>query len=381
MEALCPSTSTAPPRAWQNAARAIRKGISRVRPSAAVLGAYVALTGLMLASSAELFQPPALIRSLLPLTIAFLYIYLARSEDMEQNTMERTALGRRETRHTAEKITLLEELKRQQEALDRANRVKDQFLGILSHELRTPLNIIIGYARLLKEQMLGALDPIQAEAVAKIDTHARTHLAKITDLLEITNLNAGQNASRCQQIALSGLLDDLKSDHDIRGGEQVELLWDCPANLPVVETDGEKVKHILRNIIDNAIKFTPCGTVTVAARMIPPPAGSPPEKHYVEFRVSDTGIGMEPEHLSRIFDLFHQIDASTTRAYGGLGLGLHVVRQLAALLGATVEVESSPGCGTTFTVTVGCERSAADKLGKRTARRESVADRDVHLRL
>lgn len=325
--------------------------------------------------------PLAFVRSLGPVTIALLYIYLARSEDMEQNINERTALGRREARHAEERTALLDEMQRQEELLDRANRVKDQFLGMVSHELRTPLNVIVGYTRLLKERMLGELDPVQADAVAKIDSHARAHLAMIADLLEITSLNAGRNASRCQEISLSGLLDDLKAYHDVPRGKEIELVWAYPENLPIVRTDGEKIKHILRNIIDNAIKFTARGSVKVAARMLPPEAGMSAGKHYVEFTVADTGIGMPREDLSRIFDRFHQIDASTTRQYGGLGMGLYVVQRLAALLGATVQVESALGGGSTFTVTVGCEASTAERLFRRSARRESVTDGDVHLRL
>jgi signal transduction histidine kinase len=380
VEALYNSATTAPPRSWKSAARAIRKRIHRVRPSTAILGGCFAVHGVLLLASGEAFTPLAFIRSLGPVTIALLYIYLARSEDMEQNINERTALGRREARHVEEKTALLDEMKRQEESLDRANRVKDQFLGMVSHELRTPLNVIVGYTRLLKERMLGELDPIQADAVAKIDCHARAHLAMIADLLEITSLNAGRNASRCQEISLTGLLDDLKAYHDVPRGKEVEIVWTYPENLPVVRTDGEKVKHILRNVIDNAIKFTPRGSVKIAAQMVAAPAAVSSEKQYVEFTVADTGIGMPREELSRIFDRFHQIDSSNTRQYGGLGMGLHVVQRLAALLGATVQAESAVGRGSTFTVTLGCEPSTAERFFRRSARRESVTDGDVHLR-
>lgn len=378
MEALF--KPTAPPRPWKTAARAIRKGISRARLSATVLGGYFAVHAALLLASGEAFAPLVILRSLGPVTIALLYIYLARSEEMEQNSIERTALGRREARHAEEKTALLEEMKQHEASIERASRVKDQFLSILSHEFRTPLNVIIGYTRLLKERMLGELDPIQADVIAKIDSHARNHLAMISNLLEITSLDAGQNTSRCQEISLRGLLDDLKADHDIARGKEVEMIWNYPENLPVAKTDGEKVKHILRNLIDNATKFTARGTVTVAARMVAAPSGKTPKKHYIEFRVADTGVGMRPEHLSRIFDQFHQIDSSTTRQYGGIGMGLYVVRRLAALLGATVEVESMPGQGSTFTVTLGCELSGSARFWKRSAQRESVADGDIHFR-
>lgn len=378
MEALF--KPTAAPRPRKTAMRVIRKGISRVRPSLVVLGGYFVVQAVLLVLSREAFQPLAFVQSLSPIAIALLYFYLARSEEMEQNSIERTALGRREARHAEEKTALLEDLKHQQDSIDRASRVKDQFLSILSHEFRTPLNVIIGYTRLLKERMLGELDPIQADAIARIDSHARNHLAMITDLLEITSLDAGQNASRCQEISLSGLLNDLKADHDIPRGKEIEMIWDYPENLPVAKTDGEKLKHILRNLIDNAAKFTARGTVTVAARMVAAPSGKTPNKHYIEFRVADTGVGIRPEHLSRIFDQFHQIDSSTTRQYSGLGMGLYVVRRLAALLGATVEVESVPGQGSTFTVTLGCELSGSKRFWKRSAQPESVADGDVHFR-
>ncbi len=382
MEALFGSTTTAPPRPWKTVARAIRKRICRVRPSSAVLGGYLAVHAALLLASGEAFAPLAFVRTLGPVTIALLYIYLARSEDMQQNINERTALGRREARHAEEKTALVDEIKRREESLDRANRVKEQFLGMVSHELRTPLNVIVGYTRLLKERMLGELDPIQADAIAKIDCHARAHLAMIADLLEITSLNAGRNASRCQEISLSGLLDDLKAYHDIPRGKEIELVWSYPENLPVVRTDGEKIKHILRNVIDNAIKFTARGSVKVAARMVAPPAGMSAEKQYVEFAVTDTGIGMAPEDLSRIFDRFHQSDSSSTRQYGGLGMGLYVAQRLAALLGAMIRAESALGHGSTFTVTLGCEPSMAERFSRRSARREeSVADGDVHLGL
>jgi signal transduction histidine kinase len=126
---------------------------------------------------------------------------------------------------------------------------------------------------------------------------------------------------------------------------EVTLVWDYPAELPAVTTDGVKLKHILENLIDNAIKYTEAGRVIISARHLPHQAR-------VEFKVTDTGIGIPSAALSSIFDKFYQVDGSQTRTYSGVGLGLHIVKKFTDILGATIEVESEQNKGSTFTLTL-----------------------------
>jgi signal transduction histidine kinase len=344
-----------------------------VRFSSVVISAYVLLHGSLLFLN-EVDDSLAYLAVVGPLVVSLVYVYFFRCEEKQQRDLgshllaaRADELEREVLQRAGEKLLLLEELAQQKQRLEKAQRVKDQFLGIVSHELRTPLNVIMGYARLLKERMLGDLDTIQAEAIAKIVSHTRDQLAMITDILEITSLNSGEAAPRNQEIALSGLLADLQGDYDVSERKSIQVVWNYAENLPIVKTDGEKLKHLLRNLVDNAIKFTPHGLVTVSARLPPPPGDAVAGKQSIEFRVIDTGIGIAPEHLPRIFDRFQQVDSSNTRVYGGVGMGLYVVKRLAESLGATVAVESRPGAGSIFTVVLGCDLAAEGRF-KRSAR-------------
>ena len=144
--------------------------------------------------------------------------------------------------------------------------------------------------------------------------------------------------------------------------EDVTLVWDCDYNLPTVTTDATKLRQILQNLINNGIKFTEKGQVTVSAWVIgisdqelgigASRQSLTPDSRFVEFTVADTGIGIAPEVLPTIFELFHQADSSLSRPYGGIGMGLYVVKTLTEFMGGVVELESTPGVGSTFTVTI-----------------------------
>ncbi|MBI2538633.1 MAG: hypothetical protein HYW04_02400, partial [Deltaproteobacteria bacterium] len=162
------------------------------------------------------------------------------------------------------------------------------------------------------------------------------------------------------------LLDDLKSSYAIPLGKELSLIWDCPFDLPVIHADGEKLKHILQNLVNNAIKFTDRGTVTISARyldgagMRETGAGNPEgngRNGLVQFKVADTGVGIAKEHLSLIFERFQQVDSSETRLHGGVGIGLYIVKKFTEMLGGKIGVESEVGKGSTFTVTIPCEQS------------------------
>jgi len=164
-----------------------------------------------------------------------------------------------------------------------------------------------------------------------------------------------------REVSLEEFLADVRSNYAIPLGKELSLVWDIPSDLPVIHTDGEKLKHILQNLINNAVKFTDKGSVTVSVRaggrdqglgVSADPQSLTPNPGYVEFKVADTGIGIAGENLTAIFERFRQVDSSETRRYGGVGIGLYIVKKFTELLGGTVEVESKPGKGSTFTVIV-----------------------------
>ena len=240
---------------------------------------------------------------------------------------------------------LFERTKQQAVELEKANNAKDEFLGIMSHELRTPLNVILGYAGMLQERVLGEMNGEQARAVVTINKYSNELLAMTESIMEATRIQTGAIVVENSPVSLVDLGDELKSRYDCPPGKSITLSWHFSPELPVLRTDASKLKTILHNLIDNAIKFTGEGSIAVSACYLT-------EERTVQFKVADTGKGIPQESQSLIFEMFRQLDSSKTRQYGGVGLGLYIVRKLAALIGAEVSVESRPGCGATFTVSI-----------------------------
>jgi PAS domain S-box-containing protein len=251
-----------------------------------------------------------------------------------------------------ENIRLYEETKTQAVQMERLNKVKDEFLSVMSHELRTPLNVVVGYTEMIKDGLLGEISPKQETALGKVINCSKDQLSMITNILEATRLQAEPVKAEVQEVNLGSFLEGLRLAYNVPLGKEVSLNWDYPSDLPAIKTDGKKLKHILQNLIGNAIKFTEKGNVTLSARHVP-------QASRVDFRVTDTGIGIPEESLPHIFDMFRQIDSSETRAYGGVGLGLYIVKKFTELLGGKVEAECRNGNGSTFTVTIPCERDEA----------------------
>jgi len=236
-------------------------------------------------------------------------------------------------------------LKTSRDKLEKANRTKDEFLAMISHELRTPLNVIMGYTGLVREGMFGALSPQQDDALKKVVSQSNDLLSIVSNLLRATQMGSGEIKVERARTDLGQLLDEIKNAYDLPATNELTLNWDFPSELPTVETDSEKLRHILVNLIHNAIKFTEKGSVTIAARHLP-------KCKTLRFTVADTGPGIPKESLSIIFDMFHQLDSSNTRAHGGLGLGLYIVKKYTELLGDEIEVKSELGRGSTFTLTI-----------------------------
>lgn len=229
--------------------------------------------------------------------------------------------------------------------LKRESNIKSDFLAVMSHEFRTPLHIIQGYLDLLEDETFGPLTPEQRHPLQQIRKSAISLLELLTSTLDVRKLLHGRLPITITRIEVPALIAEFQGEVENLHLEKPELQikWQVAPDVPTLYSDRAKLKLVLRNLFHNAIKFTEAGSVTV---------GVTAHDHGAEFRVSDTGIGMTPEQLPIIFDMFEQGDNSDTRRYGGLGLGLYIVRRMLDLLGGTVNVDSEVGRGSTFRVWV-----------------------------
>jgi len=242
---------------------------------------------------------------------------------------------------------LFERIQQQANDLRLVNQVKDEFLGIVSHELKTPLNVISGYINILVEGIFGELSPIQEKALQTIMRQTKELNSLINRVLQVCALETETPRADSHKINFWEFLYELKSMYEDAPSNDVRLNWEFSSDLPTLYSDRGKLKHIVENLINNALKFTDVGSVTVSARYLP-------DDKMMEFKIADTGIGISKEQLPTIFDRFHQVDSSGTRAYGGMGLGLYIVKKYTELLGATIHVESKLGQGSTFVLQVPC---------------------------
>jgi signal transduction histidine kinase/FixJ family two-component response regulator len=253
-----------------------------------------------------------------------------------------TAVQQRILEGVAQVGSLALENARLVEQLDRANRLKSDFLATMSHELRTPLHIMMGFNDLVREGEFGPVQREQAEALATVDTHAKNLLALINATLDVSRLEAGQLPVDRRIVDLAAVLDEIDDESiGLHRKPQLTLARLVAPALPQLTTDPVKLKVIVRNLLDNAVKFTDQGGITLRAA---------PSGEGVEIAVSDTGIGIEAAVLPVVFEAFRQGDSSMTRQHGGIGLGLSVARRLTELLGGSLTVESEIGRGSTFRV-------------------------------
>jgi signal transduction histidine kinase/DNA-binding response OmpR family regulator len=229
--------------------------------------------------------------------------------------------------------------------LERANGVKNEFISIISHELKTPVNVIMGYTNLLGQRMLGELNAKQQSALLTVSASARVLLEMITDILQVVCLEGGRLAPAFAELDLVSFLDDLRSSCKVPPGKELALDWNYSSDLPMVQTDADKLKQIIVHLVNNAIKFTERGRVSVAMSYLE-------REDKFELRVKDSGIGINREMLPTIFEKFQQADSSSTRAYQGIGLGLYIVKNLTDLLAGTIDVRSEIGKGSLFTLTL-----------------------------
>jgi PAS domain S-box-containing protein len=237
-----------------------------------------------------------------------------------------------------------ERLHWQSRELEKASRLKSEFLASMSHELRTPINALLGYAALLLDQVYGELTAQQSEALERIRGSAHHLLELINDILDLARIEAGKMPVHLEPVQLSDVLAEVRAQVEaLLGSRPVAFTCRIPPEPPLLHSDRTKLRQILLNLLSNAVKFTHEGTVTLEVSV---------EGELVRFVVSDTGIGIRESDLATIWDDFRQVDQSSTREYGGTGLGLSITRKLVERLEGEIEVQSIYGVGTTFSVTL-----------------------------
>ncbi|NET72244.1 MAG: response regulator [Sphaerospermopsis sp. SIO1G2] len=247
------------------------------------------------------------------------------------------------------------------EQLARATRLKDEFLANMSHELRTPLNAILGISEGLQDDAFGIINDKQKKALEIIERSGKHLLELINDILDLSKIEAGQielkyTTTKIGQVCQSSLT----FIKQLAFQKKIQLKTNIQPNLPTISVDERRIRQVLINLLNNAVKFTPSGgkiTLTATHQTITSTTEILSARNFIIIQVIDTGIGIAAENLHKLFQPFIQIDSALNRQYNGTGLGLSLVKRIVELHGGEVSVESNIGIGSCFTVLLPCNNS------------------------
>ena len=301
--------------------------------------------------------------------------------------IQQASLYAQSQQEIAERKQAQQQLSETNEQLARATRLKDEFLANMSHELRTPLNAILGLSNALKEQLLGSLTQPQLNAIGIVESSGIHLLELINDILDLSKISSGMLELKIEPASVQNLCDSsLVFIKQQAFQKEVEIYSNIPQNINKIDVEERRIKQVLINLLNNAVKFTPSGgkvsllvaigsgdtwqgvaTIPQQIRAMNSPA--------IVFQVTDTGIGIAPEDLQRLFQPFVQLDSALNRQYEGTGLGLALVKKIVELHGGQVIAESQIGMGSCFTVALPYEMfgSSAPSTDMTDATRRSIA--------
>jgi signal transduction histidine kinase/ActR/RegA family two-component response regulator len=283
--------------------------------------------------------------------------YTSADQDLLQDLADRAGLA-------IENARLFAVAERSRAEAESAARLKDDFLASMSHELRTPLSAVLGRAELLRDEVYGPVNARQSDALRVIDESGRHLLSLINDILDLSKIEAGKLSLVQELLIVQDLCQaSLRLVAQTAQGKQIAVSSKVDSALTIIQADSRRLKQILVNLLSNAVKFTPSGG------SIGLEAVGDAQRQRVVFTVWDTGIGISPENLARLFQPFVQIDSSLSRQYTGTGLGLALVDRLTKAHGGSIHVESMPGQGSRFSISIpwiraGLRTTALDQPGE-----------------
>jgi signal transduction histidine kinase len=235
---------------------------------------------------------------------------------------------------------LFEEVAQKSRELEVASQHKSQFVANMSHELRTPLAAILGYAELMQEGFYGNQSDKSMDALTRIRSNGKHLLGLINTVLDIAKIESGQFTLNMTEYAIESVIETVRSaTESLAQNKKLALKTEVAKSLPIGLGDEQRLTQVLLNLVGNAIKFTDTGEVRVIAKAV--------DGHF-NISVTDTGPGIPEEHQARIFEQFHQVDSSNTKAKGGTGLGLAIAKQIVEMHGGRIWVQSTPGKGSIF---------------------------------
>lgn len=283
----------------------------------------------------------------------FLQDFTERKQAEEQLIELNHDLDNRVRNRTAQLANAMEEAETARVRAEDANRSKSEFLANMSHELRTPLNAIIGYSEMLEEDVTSIGEDDFVPDLQKIQGAGKHLLGLINSVLDLSKIEAGRMELFPEDINIKSIIDEIiDTIQPIAQKNENQLFISCPDNIGTVHVDQVKLRQSLINLLSNACKFTEKGTIKLAVEQTLNVNIQGHEDTWLQFTVADTGIGMTTDQMENVFQAFTQADTSTTRKYGGTGLGLTITKQFIAMMGGDITVNSIYGEGTTFTITL-----------------------------